>query len=463
MKTTLLEPPPEATTARPCRGRVLLIGYSFPPVGGAGVQRPVKWVKYLERAGWNVTVLTVANPSVPVLDESLLAEIPAVTRIVRARTWEPGYGVKRSLGSASNQPGPQWRAPLRWGKAAIKSLAKLALQPDPQILWYPNAVAAGTQVLRETPHDAIVCTAPSYTSFLVGRTLKRRFGLPLVLDYRDEWDLSSQYLEHAQRDRWSQWIQERQQRSVLRAADAVVATTQASVDRIGTRLDALQSSAKRVCIYNGYDAEDFVDFDNATNYFTTAGKFRLIYTGTLWNLTDVSPVVQAIEQLAATKPVTAGRLEFVCVGRKTPEQQAVLDRLQQTACKVTSLDYCPHDKVLAWMSSSDALCLLLSDVPGAERVVPAKLFEYLAARRPMLTVCPPGEAREIAQRFHPDSCFSPRDVPGIARWLHDRLRTDTECDLPDEPEIEEYSREQQTGRLIQLLDELTANRVKSGG
>lgn len=461
MITSVLELPTSPAPTRTHRGRVLLIGYSFPPVGGAGVQRPVKWVKYLERAGWNVTVLTVANPSVPVLDESLLNEIPETTRIVRAKTWEPGYAVKHSLASSKTGTASVWKAPLRWGKTAVKSLAKLALQPDPQILWYPHAVAAGTQVLRETPHDAIVCTAPSYTSFLIGRTLKQRFGLPLILDYRDEWDLSSQYLEHAHRDRWSQWIQERQQRSVLQAADAVVATTQASVDRIGIRLDALQSAAKRVCIYNGYDGEDFVDFDESTNYLGKQGIFRLVYTGTLWNLTDVSPVVRAIEQLAATKPMTASRLEFVCVGRKTPEQQDVLDRLRATSCTVTSEDYCPHNRVLAWMSSADALCLLLSDVPGAERVVPAKLFEYLASRRPMLTVCPEGEATNIAQQYHAQGCFRPDDVAGIARWLERQVQNQHAVEPSSDANIEQFSREQQTGRLIQLLEELKAHRVKA--
>lgn len=465
MTTTLLEPPSSTKSPHTATRRVLLIAYSFPPVGGAGVQRPVKWVKYLERAGWNVTVLTVANPSVPVLDESLLAEIPAQTRVVRASTWEPGYAVKQSLGTAGSRTGRWWLAPIRWGKSVIKSLAKLCLQPDPQILWYPGAVAAGAKVLQAEPFDAIVCTGPAYTSFLVGRTLKRRFGVPLVLDYRDEWDLSSQYLEHAHKDRWSQWVQERQQRAVLSAADAVVATTQASVDRLGERLDALMSTAQRVCIYNGYDAEDFADFADHTPQVTpaSAARFRLVYTGTLWNLTDVSPVVTAIEQVAVTQPDVLARLEFVCVGRKTPEQQAILRRLQQTQCTLTALDYCPHDRVLAWLSSADALCLLLSDVPGADRVVPAKLFEYLAARKPMLAVVPEGEAATIARRFHPESCFSPGDTEGLARWLMARL-SDLAPAANDihESEIAEYSREQQTHRLVALLEQLATHPAPRG-
>ena len=180
--------------------RVLLIAYNFPPVGGAGVQRPAKWAKYLRRCGWEVTVLTTENPSVPVRDESLLADLPDDVRIVRARTWEPDYRVKQSLVTGNTtKPGLLTRI-----KSAVKGLArrvvKLALQPDPQVLWNPNALRAGAAALREQPHDAILVTAPAYSSFFIGASLKKQFGIPLILDYRDEWDLSGKYLENAQRD-----------------------------------------------------------------------------------------------------------------------------------------------------------------------------------------------------------------------------------------------------------------------
>jgi glycosyltransferase involved in cell wall biosynthesis len=464
MTAALLEPPVHVTTPRETarRRRVLLVAYCFPPVGGAGVQRPVKWVKYLERQGWDVTVLTPANPSVPVLDESLLAEIPVGTTFVRPKTWEPSYATKHQLAAKPGEQPGGW-SPLRSLKRGISRFAKACLQPDPQILWYPNAVAAGSRALRQTPHDAILCTAPPYTSFLVGRALKQRFGLPLVLDYRDEWDLSSEYLEHAQRDGWSRWVQERQQQAVLRAADAVVATTQASVDRLGSRLDALGHAALRQCIYNGYDDEDFDEhyLDYAT--LPTTDRFRLVYTGTLWNLTDVAPVVAAIEQLHDRTPKLAARLEFVAIGRKTPEQQALLGRLGATACRVISRDYCEHSQVLAWQQSADALCLLLSDVPGAERVVPAKLFEYLATQRALLGVTPTGETTSILERFHPDSRFAPRDVAGICRWLQQQLTMDQEpAERYSRNDLREFSRGSQTARLASLLDQLTAARAAGG-
>ena len=455
--------------------RVLLIAYNFPPVGGAGVQRPVKWAKYLRRCGWEVTVLTTENPSVPVRDESLLEDLPADVRVVRARTWEPDYRVKQSLvGATSTKRGLLTRI-----KSAVRGLAKrvvkLALQPDPQVLWNPNALRAATAVLREQPHDAILVTAPAYSSFIIGAALKKRFGLPLILDYRDEWDLSGQYLENAQRDWFSRCVQHRMQRRLLRQADAVVATTQASTSNLAAKLANLKHSIPAVCIYNGFDAEDFGEVasgewrgardgeDASLSTPSTVNSqpstfFRFVYTGTLWNLTDIEPLIRAIESLSASQPELTRRLELVCVGRKTPEQQQVLERVRATTAKLEAIDYCAHSEVVERLNSADGVCLLLSDVPGAERVVPAKLFEYLAIRKELLTIAPHGETADLARRFFPQGHFVPNDTAGIAAWLAERLsgveRTSRERSARQA--IDEFSRESQTMRLAELLDEVTA-------
>lgn len=457
---TLLPPPKVLPRSRP-RRRLLLVAYCFPPVGGAGVQRPVKWVKYLHRQGWDVTVLTPSNPSVPVIDHSLEREIPAETLFIRPPTWEPGYQAKHSLGK-SESAARSWLAwPKRLAGALVRSAAKLVLQPDPQILWYHNAVHAAAAHLREVPHDAILATAPPYTNFLVGSALKKRFSLPLILDYRDEWDLSSRYLENAQRDVWSTFVQERMQRHVMNRADAIVATTQASTDRLAERLRTLQSSASTTCIYNGFDDDDFDLLDDSPSAVVPVkepGVFRMVYTGTLWNLTSVAPVVTAIEELQRRSPELVSKLEFVCVGRKTPEQQAVLTRLVATGCRLVNVDYCDHSTVIAWLQSADALCLLLSDVAGAERVVPAKLFEYLAVRKDLLAVLPPGEAADLIERCHPAGAVAPSDTAGIAKWFERRLSVGANIPIGHTGEIAEFSRERQTKRLVELLDQLTFRR-----
>ncbi|MEZ6075657.1 MAG: hypothetical protein R3C56_08255 [Pirellulaceae bacterium] len=153
--------------------RVLLISYAFPPTGGAGVQRVTKFIKFLPGYGWSPTVLTACNPSVPVQDRDLLADVSTDVAIVRSRTWEPGYGVKKRLADA-----PHKRFSVR---LLLRSLAMSVLQPDPQILWNATAYRAACRQLSQVAHDAILVTAPPFSSFLLGRRLKKKFGLPLVL------------------------------------------------------------------------------------------------------------------------------------------------------------------------------------------------------------------------------------------------------------------------------------------
>ncbi len=469
MTVATFEPAPlEAAPAIQRRKRLLLVAYNFPPVGGAGVQRPVKWAKYLGSFGWDVTVLTTLNPSVPVRDESLLADLPPDIEIIRARTWEPDYKVKQNLIAAESTARKGIVRRLKeTARGVAKRCVKLALQPDPQVLWNYHAIQAGTAALRDRQHDAILVTAPAYSSFYIGAALKRRFGLPLILDYRDEWDLSGKYLENAQRDWISRVVQSRMQQQLLRTADAVVATTRRSTEALAEKLSHLKHGAASHCIYNGYDAEDFENAipDSAASHNgcdvlkPERGTFRLVYTGTLWNLTDIEPLVRGIEHLDNARPDLSRRLELVCVGRKTAEQSALLNRINNTSARLVSIDYCEHSTVLQWLRSASGVCLLLSDVPGAERVVPAKLFEYLAVRKDMLAISPAGETADIVNQFFPQGHFTPGQVSAISDWLQHHISA---ADLPthessvDETALREFSRESQTERLTEILNSLVA-------
>jgi len=440
------------------RKKLLVISYHFPPVGGAGVQRPVKLVKYLRQFGWDCTVLVAENPSVPVFDDSLLADIPKDTQIVKAKTWEPGYAIKQQIGGSKTQKRNKTLAALKAvGKKTVKSAATMLLQPDAQILWMPEAFKAGKRILDEQPFDAILATAPPYSNLLLGSRLKHYSNLPLILDFRDEWDLSSRYLENSQRDSLSQIVQRQMQKHVLQVADGILATTVASRNRIAEKVQQVGGSAKSLCIYNGFDPDDFKTFrDLKSPPDKKSNKFRLVYTGTLWNLTSVEPVVRAIEAIHLSKPELLSNFEFVCLGRKTPEQLEILKRLNQTQCSLKLEEYCEHKKALEVMDSADALCLLLSDVAGAERVAPAKLFEYLAIQKEILAVLPDGETADIVQRFYPQNHFLPSGVENIAQWLEARLTESTSPCTVQTSDIHEFSREHQAGQLATFLDQFVS-------
>lgn len=438
------------------RRRVLLVSYHFPPVGGAGVQRPAKFAKYLPQFGWDVTVLRASNPSVPLLDPSLLDDLPTDLAVITARTLEPGYAAKATSSGVNTPNGHGARASI---KRVVRRAAAVVLQPDPQVLWLPAARRAALAHLRAVPHHAILATAPSYSNLWLGAMLGRRTNLPFLADYRDEWDLSSAYWENAPRDSVSRYIQGRMQRKVLQTAEAVIATTQASTARLAARAAEAGASPLVECIYNGWDPGDLQPAIEQQPFLpSTPGRFRLVYTGTLWNLTSIAPVVAAVERLAAVSPELASRLDLVVLGRKTPDQSTLLERIRRTPATLHTPDYAPHSVALATMASADALLLLLSDVPGADRVAPAKLFEYLAAGKPMLAVTPDGETAGIVREFDPDGWRSANDVAGVAEWLSSRLTTGS-VSPPGDPAVRDrYQRRAQSGQLAALLDRIVEDR-----
>ncbi|MCM2374826.1 glycosyltransferase [Aporhodopirellula aestuarii] len=437
--------------------RVLFISYAYPPTGGGGVQRSVKFTKYLPQFGWQPTVLTVANPSVPVHDDTLVRDIDPAVEIIRARTWEPSYRWKQHLSggavSSDSNSGDRkektssWRRSLkRWTRLQAMSW----LQPDPQVLWNRSAYRMASGALRKQPHDAIFVTGPPFSSFLLACRLKRAFGLPLVVDFRDEWMLACRYLDNHQQSGKAANDQRTMMLDVLACADAVVATTQASAAELSQHCLEVQSRARVSCIHNGFDPSDFPDVGSSTE--VASERFRLVYTGTLWRLTDISPLVDAIVRLHVQDPDLVSRLDLVLAGRRTPEQDAVLKRLERTTVSVVRHDYLPHDEALKLAAGADGLLLLLSGDTGAERVVPAKLFEYLTLQRPILAICPQGETRDLLSKYSSVRGLGNNDIQGISDWLTKRIRG-SECEEPisNHKDVLRFSRVALTERLSELL------------
>jgi hypothetical protein len=441
-------------------GRVLFVAYLFPPVGGVGVHRVTKFVKYLPQFGWESSVLTVSNPSVPLFDESLLRDIPSSTVIRKAKTFEPGYAVKSSV-SASSSAGSQGL--VARAKTGLKSLARrvgnAVLQPDPQILWRWNAISEGMKLLRETPHDAIIATGPPFSSFLVGQTLARKSGLPLVLDYRDEWDISNAYWENKKQGGIANWVQQKMQHSVLRSAAHVVATTPASTAAVEAIARTAGSTVRGTCIYNGFDPDDFPansgpatkkDYGNGTH------RFRLSFIGTLWNLNSIEPVITAIQVLAAKQPALVENLELVLAGRRTADQDAIVDRLNGLPCATVRLPFVSHSEAVEMMRSADSLLMLNSDVPHAHRIINAKTFEYMAARRPAFVVAPRGDVWDILRDLPGTVLTEPSRVSEIADKLAlsiEQHRCGVDYDDAIWP-IERFERRSLAGELAEVLDGL---------
>lgn len=427
----------------------LMICYAFPPVGGAGVQRSVKFVKYLSRYGWKPTVLTVENPSVPVVDHDLLRDIPADIEVLRARTLEPSYRVKRNLIQ------PKSSQPSRL-KTFLRKLATHWLQPDAQILWNRNAYRLARHAIEPSRYSAIYVSGPPFSSFLLGCKLKRRFGIPLILDFRDEWSLSAQYLENRSQIDSVVRSQIRLFEATLCQSDAIIATTHASAEELTECCKKVGSKALVRCIYNGFDPDDLLYLNRTQE---KSEKYRLVYTGTLWRLTDIAPFVRAVKKLAASLPVAAQKLELHFVGRRTAEQDEILAQLAATPVSLYRHDYLSHQQSLLFACKADGLLLTLADQPGAQRVVPGKLFEYLALQQPILSIMADGEAAKLLSEHSLSKNIKSSDTDAIVAWLVAAIHAKSNRNLitpsVSHPlNLDWCSRDSLAGQLAALFDEL---------
>jgi hypothetical protein len=445
------------------RRRVLFISYLFPPTGGVGVQRATKFVKYLPEFGWDCSVLTAANPSAPLRDESLLGDIPAETVIHRARTLEPGYAVKQAV-SASGEGRGAHRA-RQWLKRLCRRAATSLLQPDPQILWRPAALRLGRRILKETHHDAIIATGPPFSSLLLGATLARESGAPLVLDYRDEWGISNAYWENRQPGLVSRQVQQWLQHRAVRAARVLLATTPSSAAELGRVAAAAGSTAETACIYNGFDPPDFASAaETEASPVSRPRRYRLAFLGTLWALNPIEPLVEALLRLNQSAPQLLSELELVLAGRRTAEQEQQLDRLQHLPCAVVRLPFVSHAEACRLMRSADGLLLLNADRPDTHRIINAKTFEYLASKRPIFVIAPPGDLWDVVRDLPGTVLATPRDPGRIAEQLSLVLEQHR-CGVRYEEtlwDVARFERRSQAGELAALLDRLIPASAPSG-
>jgi len=404
--------------------RLLLISYVFPPAAGGGVQRPLKFAKYLGRFGWQSLVLTARRPSAPAWDPELLQELGPAVEVHRLLNLEPGAG---------GDGGPGGAAAGGW-----KRRLALLLLPDRHLLWLPTALPQALVAAAGSRASAVMVSAPPFSSFLLGWALSRLKGLPLVLDFRDEW--SGFYAQGFDPRRAGGWrlrlIQGLERRLVQAAAAVLTASLGAS-----RRLHGLYGGPadKYVWIPNGYDPQDFrgpappVEDD----------RLRLVYVGTLFGVTSLRHLWAG---LALLRPEQRARLRVKVVGRVAGGE--VSDPgLPGLQVQVTG--YQNHLRAVAEMRRAGALLLTLEDLPGSPRVIPAKLFEYLAARRPILCLTPRGEASAIVEACGAGAVVPPGQPQELARLLERWLEAPPP---PAQAPPELFSRLNLTHRLAQVLD-----------
>lgn len=395
-----------------------MLAYAFPPLGGAGVQRTLKFVKYLPEQGWDPTVVSVRWSPYQMRDPSLSDEVPPGVRVLRA----PELPVTPYVAMALSRLGlDEARAYATW--------------PDNFQGWLPAAVTLALREVRRSRPDVLYTTSAPYVSHLAGLAIHRLTGIPWVADFRDEWAANPHLQSLPDRLRA---LSRRAERAV--AANAHVVVVGDYFDIAGTR------PGRRTEITNGVDPDDLAGLPAPD---PPPDRFRLTHVGTLYGEQDSAPVLAALRRLLDRGELDRSRVELRVVGKVFLPEDGI-----DLPAPVSVGGYVSHREALLEMRRATALLLYVAPSSLAPS---GKLYEYLTSERPILCVAhPDGLAHRLVRDWNAGVSADPRDAAGIERAIVELYRRWEQGQLRDLSGVRErtlgsYSRRALAGELAAVL------------
>jgi glycosyltransferase involved in cell wall biosynthesis len=430
--------------------KVLIITYYWPPSGGAGVQRWLKFVKYLRNFGWEPVVYTPENPEYPAIDNSLLKDIPQGIEIIRTPIWEPYSFYKKLVGAKKNER-------INAGFLSEKKRPGLAERfsiwlrgnffiPDARKFWIRPSVKFLAKYLKQHPVDAIVSTGPPHSMHMIALGVKKRTGLPWLADFRDPWTNIDFYHE-LMLSSWADRKHHRQELSVLKNADEVVVISKSM------KTDYLKLLNRDYSVItNGYDQDDVGKVEAVIDE-----RFSIAHIGTMVKTRNPLLLWEVLSEEITRNADFANDLEIKLVGSV---DYSVTESIEAAGLGnyVNKISYVPHNEVIKIQQQSQVLLLLINDTPNAKVILPGKFFEYMAARRPILCVGPrDGDAAEVILETNAGYVSEKDDKESIRKAineLYSRFRTGK--NIVDSKGIGRFSRESLAGRMAERLSVISS-------
>jgi len=391
--------------------RVLIITYYWPPSGGGGVMRWLKMSKYLPEFGWQPVIYTPENPDPTVTDESLTSEIHPSTEIIRTPIWEP-YDLYRKL--TGKKSGTKFKSGYiseasrgNWKDKIAVFLRGNLLIPDPRVFWVQPSIKYLRKYLASNPVDLIVTTGPPHSMHLIGAGLKKHFGnTPWLADFRDPWTEIDFY--HRLKLTWlADKIHRRLEKKILTKADVVTTVSpylKGTTEKIsGRRVDV---------IYNGFDPADF-DFE----VLPDNSLFTIAHFGAFNRDRNPSALWKAIGELKKENPAFSKALMIRLIGQT---DETIITEIEEAGLmeNLKVYDHMQHRDGLALLAQSQILLLPLNNAPNVKGILPGKMYEYMALRRPILAIGPPdGDFAGIIEETQSGFVHSFTDKEGIKNTI----------------------------------------------
>ena len=417
--------------------KLLVIAYYFPPMGLSGVQRTLKFVKYFPNFQWMPTVLTVTSTGYFAKDESLLKEIvPGGIKVVRTNSFDPNRLFRKQ---------EVVKMPAERTRKLLSRVSDTVFIPDNKIGWRGPALKKATELLRKEKFDAIFATAPPQTDFLIGKTLKERFHIPLMIDYRDAWlDYPFKFYPTP----LHRYLNFRLEKSVLHVADAIIVASRRTKELLLRRYKSLTYNDVQI-ISQGFDPDDMAL--PPSSKLPKIDKMRITYSGVFYEDRTPEYFLEALHLVYKNNAKLRGRIEACFIGAFRDEHRKIISRLGLQN-SVNILGYLEHADCIRYLLASDVLWVMMGD----DKSSPGKIFEYIGAKKKILGCVPQGMMRSVIEEAG-GVCVEPRDVPKIAEAIVTLYEQFERRQLrgPRPAVIDKYNRITLTGEVARTLSSLT--------
>lgn len=413
--------------------KILIIANEFPPMGGSGVQRTTKFVKYLPDFGIEPIVVT-KNYLGSLRDDTLLEELPDDLKIYRLKPYD-----------MLNKKGIL--------KLPLKFIGTRLISPDGEFFWYYFNKEKVSQIVREHKIKCIYTTSYPYSSHLMGLYLKRKFSdLAWIADFRDEWTNNPYHLDDFYR-RVRFKFEKKKELEITSECDFLITNTQFMLDNFIKDNPSLKGSS--TYIPNGYDEEDFVGLINKRN---GQDKFVITHTGSLYGRRNLTEFLDGLRIAIESNSIDKNDIEIRIVGNV---YKKVIDEYAQKynlVGNIKGFGYVPHRDSIQMLYYSDILLLLIGKGKGSENFYTGKLFEYIKADRPILGIVPEqGAAAQVIKDTKTGLVVEPENIEAIGKALIYYYRQWKKGHIehnPDWNEIGKYSRRSQTKDLADIIYKL---------
>jgi hypothetical protein len=425
--------------------KILIITYYWPPAGGPGVQRWLKFAKYLPDFGWKPIIYTPENPSYPLLDESLMKDVPKDIEMVKTKIWEP-YQLAEKLNKSNKKfkagqfdvgKNQSWKSKLSiWVRGNF-------FIPDARVFWVKPSTNFLEKYLTENKIDVVVTSGPPHSMHLIGLNLKKKLpNLKWIADFRDPWTEIS-YYKHLKLTKSSDQKHRFLESEVFKNADITLATSYTDAENFR------KNGANSVCITNGFDESDNTKTLLLSDSQT---RFTISYIGVLEQLRNPENLWKVLNDLVKNNSDFAEKFSLKFVGRVDDK---ILENLENLSLKnhIQNLGYLPHGKAVEEMSKTSLLLITNFPSEASKGIIPGKIFEYLATGKQILSFGPKdADVSRILDETKAGQHFSYEDSEKLKQFILEKFELWKTGNLGDNTEnIEQFSRKNLTKKLSEIL------------